>query len=61
MLESTIVLLGDLLLSAVTLLIGSCIVGSIVAALWAVTHGRCCEYKRVKAVLGFMPQVNGLG
>jgi hypothetical protein len=39
MLESTIVLLGDLLLSALTLLIGSCVVGSIVAALRAVSRG----------------------
>ena len=39
MLESTIVLLGDLLLSAVTLLIGSCVVGSIVAAVRAVSRG----------------------
>jgi hypothetical protein len=39
MLQSAIELLGDLLLSALTLLIGSCIVGSIVAALWAVTRG----------------------
>jgi hypothetical protein len=39
MLESTIELLGDLLLSALTLLIGSCIVGSIVAALRAVSRG----------------------
>jgi hypothetical protein len=39
MLESTIELLGDLLLSALTLLIGSCIVGSIVAALRAVSSG----------------------
>ena len=36
---STIELLGDLLLSALTLLIGSCVVGSIVAALWAVSRG----------------------
>jgi hypothetical protein len=39
MLQSTIELLGDLLLSALTLLIGSCIVGSIVAALRAVSRG----------------------
>jgi len=39
MLESTIVLLGDLLLSALTLLMGSCVVGSIVAAVRAVSHG----------------------
>ena len=36
---STIELLGDLLLSALTLLIGSCVVGSIVAALRAVSGG----------------------
>ena len=39
MLESTIVLLGDLFLSTLTLLIGSCVVGSIVAALRAVSRG----------------------
>jgi hypothetical protein len=36
---STIELLGDLLLSALTLLIASCVVGSIVAALRAVSRG----------------------
>jgi hypothetical protein len=36
---STIELLGDLLLSALALLIGSCVVGSIVAALRAVSGG----------------------
>ena len=36
---STIELLGDLLLSALALLIGSCVVGSIVAALRAVSRG----------------------
>ena len=36
---STIELLGDLSLSALTLLIGSCVVGSIVAALRAVSRG----------------------
>jgi hypothetical protein len=40
MLESGVELLGDLLLSALTLLIGSCIGGSIVAALLAVSRGR---------------------
>jgi len=40
MLESVVELLGGLLLSALTLLIGSCIVGSIVAALRAVHGGR---------------------
>jgi hypothetical protein len=36
---SAVELLGDVLLSALTLLIGSCIVGSIVAALRAVSRG----------------------
>jgi hypothetical protein len=39
MLERAIELLGDLLLSALTLLIGFCIVGSIVAALRPVIRG----------------------
>jgi hypothetical protein len=39
MLESVVELLGGLLLSALGLLIGSCIVGSIVAALRAVSGG----------------------
>jgi len=37
--ESVVDLLGSLLLSALTLVIGSCIVGSIVAALRAVSGG----------------------
>jgi hypothetical protein len=39
MMESTVELLGGLCLSALTLLIGFCIVGSIVAALRAVSRG----------------------
>jgi hypothetical protein len=39
MLESVVELLGGLFLSALILLIGSCIVGSIVAALRAVSQG----------------------
>ncbi len=39
MLESTVELLCGLVLSALTLLIGSCIVGPIVAALRAVSRG----------------------
>jgi hypothetical protein len=38
MLESTIALLGGLCLSALTLLMGACIAGSIVAALRAVSR-----------------------
>jgi hypothetical protein len=36
---SAVELLGDVLLSALTLLIGSCIIGSVVAALRAVRGG----------------------
>jgi len=39
MLESVVELMGGLLLSALMVLIGSCIVGSIVAALRAVSSG----------------------
>ncbi len=39
MLESVVALMGGLLLSALMVLIGSCIVGSIVAALLAVSGG----------------------
>ena len=39
MLESAVALMGGLLLSALMVLIGSCIVGSIVAALRAVSGG----------------------
>jgi hypothetical protein len=39
MLESTVDLVGGLFLTALALLIGSCIVGSIVAALRAVGRG----------------------
>jgi hypothetical protein len=39
MLESVVELLGGLLLNALTLLICSCIVGSIIAALRAVSGG----------------------
>jgi hypothetical protein len=39
MLESIVDLLGDLLLSTLILLIGSCIVGSMVVALRAVRRG----------------------
>jgi hypothetical protein len=39
MLESMVELMGGLLLSALMVLIGSCIVGSIVAALRAVSGG----------------------
>jgi hypothetical protein len=44
MLGSTIELLGDLCLSALTLLMSLCIVGSIVAALRAVGPGNEASY-----------------
>ena len=40
MLESIVELLGGLMLSALSLLIGSCIVGSIIAALRTTSRGR---------------------
>jgi hypothetical protein len=39
MLESAVELMCDLLLIALILLVGSCVVGSIIAALRAVSHG----------------------
>ena len=54
MLESIIELLGGLCLSALTLLMSLCIVGSIVAALRAVSRGSgYCEYEEMKKVFGF--------
>ncbi len=58
MLESIVELLGGLSLSALALLAGSCIVGSIVAALRAVSGGSCCsEYQEVKEIFGFVAEV----
>jgi hypothetical protein len=57
MLEGTVELLGGLFLSALTLLIGSCIVGSIVAALRAVSRGSACEYEKERAVFGSVAEV----
>jgi hypothetical protein len=56
MLESTVELLGGLCLSALTLLIGFCIVGSIVAALRAVSRASATVSMRRK-VLGFAGEV----
>ena len=52
MLDSTVDLLGNLFFAALTFLIGSCIVGSIVAALWAVTSGSTGAYKKVNESFG---------
>ena len=55
MLESTVALLGALFLSALTLLIGACIVGSIFAALRAVSRGSATvQQRQVKRAFGFV-------
>ena len=56
MLESTVELLGGLGLIALTLLIGLCIVGSIVAALRAVSRASASVSAKRK-VLGFVAEV----
>ncbi len=56
MLETTVELLGGLCLSALTVLIGFCIVGSIVAALEAVSRGSATVSTR-REVLGFGAEV----
>jgi hypothetical protein len=55
MLESAVELLGGLCLSALTLLIGLCIVGSIVAALRAVSRASATVGTERK-VLGFVAE-----
>jgi len=60
MLESVVELMGGLLLSALTLLTGSCIVGSIVAALRAVRLESDGEREEVKEALGFGAEVTVL-
>jgi hypothetical protein len=55
MLESTVELLGDLFLAALILLIGSCIVGSIVTALRAVSReSTTATPKELNEVWGFV-------
>ena len=56
MLESTVELLGGLGLIALTLLIGLCIVGSIVAALRAVSRSSATVSTKGR-VLGFVAEV----
>jgi hypothetical protein len=51
MLENAIDLLAGLFLTALTLLIGSCIVGSTVAALRAVSHGDAAASNERPSVL----------
>jgi hypothetical protein len=53
MLDSTVGLLGNLFFAALTFLIGSCIVGSIVAALSAVSGRSTGTYKKVNEAFGF--------
>jgi len=60
MLESVVELLGGLFLSALTLLIGSCIVGSIVAALRAVSRERDGERDEGKENFAFGAEVTVL-
>jgi hypothetical protein len=60
MLESVVELLGGLLLSALTLLIGSFIVGSIVAALRAVSRESDGESEEVKEIFAFGAEVTVL-
>ncbi len=60
MLESTVELLGGLCLSALPLLISFCIVGSIVAALRAVSRASAIANTKGK-VLGFVAEVTVWG
>lgn len=60
MLESTVEFLGGLLLSALILLVGACILGSIVAALRAVRLESDGEREGVKEVFGFGAEVSVL-
>jgi hypothetical protein len=55
MLESTVELVGGLCLSALTLLIGFCIVGSVVVALRAVSRANVTVSTKRK-VLGFVAE-----
>jgi len=50
MLESTVELLGGLTLSALMLLVGACILGSILAALRAVNRESGRESEKVKEI-----------
>jgi hypothetical protein len=57
MLESTLELLGGLLLSTLILLVGACILGSIFAALRAVSRGSDYQGEDVKQVFGVVAEV----
>jgi hypothetical protein len=57
MLESTVELLGGLLLSALILLVGACILGSIVAALRAVSREGAYQDEDVKQGFGVVAEV----
>jgi len=60
MLESTVELLGGLLLSALILLVGACILGSIFAALRAVRRESDDEREEVKEIFAFGAEVTVL-
>jgi hypothetical protein len=61
MLESIVEFLGGLLLSALPLLIGSCMVGSILAALRAVNRESDGERKKVKEIFASGAKVTCVG
>jgi len=60
MLESIVELLGGLFLSTLPLLFGSCIVGSIVAALRGVSHENDCQREDVNQVFDVVAEVTVL-
>ena len=60
MFESIVELLGGLLLSALILLVGACILGSIVAALRAVRRESDGQREEVKEIFAFGAEVTVL-
>ena len=60
MLQSTAELLGGILLSALIVLVGACILGSILAALRAVRRESDGEREEVKEIFAFRAEVTVL-
>jgi hypothetical protein len=60
MLESIVDFLFGLFFSALMLLVGSCVLGSIVAALRAVSYESDCEHEEVKEIFAFGAEVTVL-
>jgi hypothetical protein len=58
MLESVVELLFALFVSALILLVGACILGSIYAALRAVSRGGDYQGREVKQVFGVLAEAN---